>query len=133
MANQLYLVEQNANLFLVKANHVPNNPDYSKVLTVPDNLLSEDIRWLQIEAIDDGEGNLVDTVTVNRPLKTTIQEQDLVDELAKQEIENAKQAEKDVLKAKADKTKNRKIDTLSDIKAELLKIYDVLDYLMSKQ
>ena len=129
-----YLIQLNDSSKKIETRtHAPTGPDIDQALILPEDLDGEDIRWLQIEAIDDGEGNLVDTVTVNRPLKTTIQEQDLVDELAKQEIENAKQAAKDVLKAKADKTKNRKIDTLSDIKAELLKIYDVLDYLMSKQ
>lgn len=93
---------------------------------LPDSLLNEDAAWLQIEAIDDGQGNLVNTVTVNQVLKEQIMQQRLDDDLARQEAEEAEKARK---KEKEDKIKNfnpNQVNNLNDIRQSLL---DVIEFL----
>lgn len=127
-----YFIDDGVKKFSVFAKPKPTNPNYVKVVVIPDALLGEDDRWLQIEAID-VDGSLVDTVTVDEPLKLIIQQQDLDDQIAEQAAKDAEKALRDSYKDKADKTKNRKIDSLVEIKNEILNIYDILDALVNKE
>lgn len=127
-----YFIDDGTKTFSMIANHKPGNPDYIKVALIPDALLSEDDRWLQFELIDI-DGVMTDVVTVDDPLKTTIQQQDLDNQLAKDAADAIKQTEIDLIKSKADKDKLRKIDSLTEIKAEIQNIYDILDALVNNK
>lgn len=116
---------------IVESNKKPVQPSYLNVIPLPNEMESEDERWLQIEQIDI-DGVMTDVVTVNETLKTTIQQQDLDNDLAKQAEQQAKDDEKNAIKDKADNTKDRKIDNFVDLKNEIQNIYDVLDYIMER-
>lgn len=50
------------------------------MLEVTGDILNEDPRWLQVEDIDDGEGNLVPTITIDEAIKTSVQDADAQNE-----------------------------------------------------
>lgn len=127
-----YFISDGASFFSFFSSQKPIAPNYQKVVEISEALWGEDDRWLQIENIEIETGVFKDVVTVNQLVKDQVIQQDLDDQLAKEAIKQAEEDAKALLKAKADKTKNRKIDSLVDIKAELQNIYDILDYLTSK-
>jgi hypothetical protein len=80
---QKYLIQKtDLSYFLVIANHKPSAPDYLKVLPVPDDKLNEDSRWLQIEDVQNPDGALIPTVTINEVQKQIELELDAAAELA---------------------------------------------------
>lgn len=89
-------------------------------------LEGEDVRWLQLENIDDGQGNLIPTITVNAPLKASIQAQDLQDELDEEAQKAAEKALKDAKKLLLKNFKKTDITDLNSIKNVL---FNIIDYL----
>lgn len=78
--------------------------------------------WLQVENIQDQDGNMVPTVTLNQPLKDQILEQEFNDELAEQAEKNAKEAKKAALKA----IKKQDLATVDELKQVILDIIEEL-------
>jgi hypothetical protein len=90
----VYLVQLLDDSYIkVVSNFKPQSPDYKTVVKVPNNLKNESERWLQIENVDDGFGNLVPTVTINQTEK---------------DIQTQLDAEKELTEANA-KAKEQKI------------------------
>lgn len=113
-----WLVQVNGVYYKVGSSIKPIEPSYEKVVEVKDSMLSEDPRWLQIEDIDDGEGNLVPTVTINQPLKSTLQTQDAIDNAAALDAANYEvEVQKKIARLDFGKRMMAEIAVLNDTKA----------------
>lgn len=73
--NKRYFINDGSQTFSVFSNHKPRNPAYASVVEFPNEMLSEDDRWLQIEQID-VDGVMTDTITIDEALKTSTQAAD---------------------------------------------------------
>ena len=83
MESPLWLIEKtDSSLYLVNATKKPKRADYSRVLRVPNDMLNEDARWLQIEQVD-VEGSMVDTITINAAEKIIQQDADAAQAMVK--------------------------------------------------
>lgn len=101
---------------------VPNSMDPTKFSRVgssvrPKNAIGlapdgEDPAWLQVELIDDGDGNMVETITVNQPTKDAVLQQRFDDQQARDAAKAAADAAK---QAKIDKVKNINTNTLNGL------------------
>lgn len=69
--------------YKIGSRNKPYEPRFEKVVEVKPPLDIEDERWLQIEDVADDNSVLVPTVTIDEPLKATIQAQDSADALQK--------------------------------------------------
>jgi len=94
------------------------------VTSEPENPL-----WLQIESIDDGFGNFVDTITVNQTLKDSIQAQDIIDDQKKSDDLALDDATVDALLTKLIAFDEANVKGIADIK-DFMK--DIKNYLLFK-
>lgn len=86
----------------------------------------EDSRWLQLENIDDGNGNMIPTVTVDDVLKAQIQADDLQKQLDNEATKAAEKAAKDAKKKLLKDFKKTDVTDLDSIKDAL---FNIIDYL----
>lgn len=89
----------------------------------------EDVEWLQLEDIDDGFGNLVETITVDEIKKAEVLQRRLTDDLAKNEERQAKYEAKEIKKEALNLFKAKKNKSALDI---IEGLEAIIDYLKDK-
>ena len=109
----------NTKWIVEKTNH--NNPRIVGLLPP-----GEHPDWLQLENIDDGNGNMVPTLTVDQVTKDAVLEQRLQDQLQADAdqavIDDAKKVKVDKVKA----IKDNQLNGLLEIKAAILDLKELL-------
>jgi len=120
-----YVIDRNGTWGIETRTHKPSN--YIG-MAIKDELTGEyeDARWLQLEMIDDGQGNMVETLTVDQAKKAQIQDQEQQDkQLAEQDKKN-KEDKKKAIDQKIKQMKPEQINNINDIREA---IKDILEWI----
>ena len=120
-----YVIDRNGTWDLETRTHKP--PNYVG-MAIKDPLTGEweDASYLQLEMIDDGQGNMVETITVDQAKKAQIQDQEQQDkQLAEQDKKN-KEDKKKAIDQKIKQMKPEQINNINDIREA---IKDILEWI----
>jgi len=93
-----------------------------------ESLKGEDPAWLQIEQVDDGQGTMVDTVTVDAALKAQVQQQRLDAQLARETASMGRKKKRKKLRKKMrdfDKTELVGLEQLQDQIDDIVKFLEI--------